>query len=211
MVVSIKKSICISAQCKTSKVSERFIAKRRAENAKSYKDALLFFQVPQIHSVWKYLNFHDKVSLLQSDSLLRVQNSPLGVSHCQFFSRTYWSIVRKCNKKCWKMRLFRGFLNTVKCYFSSSRNKRLTFFLFMLRIHGEWKKEFRLNKSIFSAEKGQILARQNDSFIGLMLQQTRKHHRRQTAAQTNGNHIGGVKMRNPTRSFKNHTDILAFF
>ena len=88
------------------------------------------------------------------------------------------------------MRLFRGFLNAVKCYFSSSRNKRLTFFLFMLRIHGEWKKEFRLNKSIFSAEKGQILARQNDSFIGLMLQQTRKHHRRQTAAQTNGLHIG---------------------
>ena len=44
LVVSIKKSICISAQCKTSKVSERFIAKRRAENAKSYKDALLFFK-----------------------------------------------------------------------------------------------------------------------------------------------------------------------
>ena len=109
------------------------------------------------------------------------------------------------------MRLFREFLNTVKCYFSSSRNKLLTFFCSCFEYTENGKKEFRLNKSIFSAEKGQILARQNDSFIGLMLQQTRKHHRRQTAAQTNGNHIGGVKMRNPTRSFKNHTDILAFF
>ena len=70
-----------------------------------------------------------KVILLQSDSLAKFQNSPLGVSHCQIFSRAYWSIVRKCNKKCWKMRLFREFLNTVKCYFSSSWNKLLTFFV----------------------------------------------------------------------------------
>ena len=38
-----------------------------------------------------------KVILLQSDSLAKFQNSPLGVSHCQIFSRAYWSIVKKCN------------------------------------------------------------------------------------------------------------------